>query len=609
MNVVDLIVNTINNSQNGVTFKNMAYNIFCENYQRNIDYIVREITANLSSTYPNGNYPKRTVENLAEYWLLRIALNVLDSTDQRTWSYDTQYAYNDMIRRFNELNVNTVNHNTFTTNTYLANQPTANRSLFTSNSQPNEPIYNQSENKLDVESISDADAMIAFLSQKANEKKQDDQDDVAEHPKQYKVEFSDIGEGDKSSIENFNIKIKTDLGETTSSNQANNKCVDSLKALATEWQEAIANYNASNSNDGDLNQNQDESDKVIEGEFKVKSYNWKLSSFKSMTEEEAVEYRQHELNEAELKQYENIANYSSSVIPIIQEEIKAEAPQPVINTGDLHLVNKLTYLPQSSDISGADEYFNKKHADGKGVITLFGEYGHNSGIYIGDEATRRNILDFNSKIFTINNLDVLVNHIKSSRGGKIMRNSLNCKLVEWVHDMIRMPLRQQTIPLILEGHFKDDLSEYLNHIGLGEEKDSVYDLLMNHVESLGPYMPTFKTLDSIFLSDNHLPTMNVIPAKEWDKCLLGINYTAMVRIPADFKCLGLDVNNIENKHFIGKIDDYKQFFLLEEDIFKIAKTIDSSIKNIRLIIADSSGHVVNFKRVEEPIAIMKIEER
>jgi len=608
MNVVDLIVNTIENSRNGVMFKSVAYNIFAENYQNNINHVVNEITNTLSNSYPDGQYPKRTIENLAEYWLLRIALNILDGGGLNNCSPDIVYAYHDMVRRYEELNVNSVNRNTFATNQQQINPVPTTRSLFRDGSQPSQPMQNRYDHNTNSDSFGSTDDMVAFLSQKMDDEKQDE---TSEFTNQNNVE---------EDIPKRNAFVKpVKLSEKPSKNQFAkidfSKLNFGLDADApleqTDENEKIDSGNPSDWEVVEDTDNQQGQEKVtvINKEVKCKTYKWELTEFKSMTEDEAVDYRKHELNEAELRQYENIANYSNSVIPIIQEQEESEEPESVIKTGDMHLLNKLIYLPQSSDMGGSDEYFNKIHADGKAVISLLAEYGHNSGIFIGDEATRRTILDFNSKIFTINNLDVLVNQIKTSRGGLIMRNLLNCKLSEWVHDMICMPLKQQTIPLILEGHFKDDLGEYLNHVGLGEEKDDVYNLLMNFNTTLGAYMPTFKTLNSVFLKGNHLPMMSVLPVEEYEKTLVAINYTAMVRIPVDFKCLGLDASKAEEKHFIGKIDNYKQFFTLEEDILKIIKSIEPNVKNIRLIIADSSGHVVNFKRVEEAIAIMKIEHR
>lgn len=597
MNVYDVIQAKVESYRTGVRYQQIAYEIFASNYQMNIETVNYRVLEALSMEFQNGNYPKRSIENLAEYWLLKIVINMFSNIG-RPFTVDEKYAHDDMVYRYNELNANTINRNGITTQQYQGISPTSSvQSIFSSGNNVGQSPVEIKPLDPNLSSLESNEGLLALLKGKAKQEEVKEADDNQTSEAETNVE-----QPQPSSNQHTLSEVPKEVEPTSE---------DNTNELPTDWfTEVIGLPKVTPNNDENVKEATEvqPQQEHVEGE-KEKHYAWKLSQYKSMTEEEIVEYREHELNMEELNRYNNIANYSESAIPIIKEQKEDEVPQPIIKTDDLYLTNKIIYLPQSSDIGGSDEYYNNIHAEGKGVITLLAEYGHNSGVYIGDEATRRTLTDFNSKIFTISNLDVLVNLIKASRGGRIMRNLLNCKLSEWVHDMIRMPLKQQTIPLILNGNFKEDLNSYLNHIELNRDMEDAYDLLMNHANSLSNYMPVFKSLCSLYLKGHHLPIMDVIPVDEYDKAIVGVNYTAMVRIPVDFKCLGLDAAECPNNHFIGKIDDYKQFFLLEQSVLNIIKTMDNDVSNIRLIIADSSGHVVNFKRVEEPIAIMKVEKR
>lgn len=622
MNVYDVIQTIIERYRNGVRYQQLAYNVFAANYQYNFDTIVREVTSTLSREFQNCNYPKRSVEILTEYWLLKIVINTMNHIG-RTLNPDETYAYSDIVHRYDEININVVNRNSIVTNHHQGiprNQPTQNpiKRIFNTDGQQQLKVETNFAESNNLPNLDNNDGILALLmsKQKQEESKLEEN----------KVEVSSQLTNSKSIEQepNLNHSIMPIQVNSTSQMEQGEYSSDENKLDLPDgtFTEVIGLPDNSTNDDKivdvvtDVESNTDVNDEnecndtiTQQDNTNNKRYEWRVNQYKSMTEEETVNYAEHELNTEELNRYKNISNYSSSVIPIIEEQKKSDVTLPIIKTDDLHLTNKLIYLPQSSDIGGTDEYYNNIHADGKGVITLLAEYGHTSGVFIGDDATRRTLIDFNSKKFTISNLDVLIKLITASRGGRIMRNLLNCKLSEWVHDMIRIPFREQTIPLILDGNFKEDLNEYLKHIDLNQDIEDAHSLLMNHSSSLGNYMPIFKSLRSLYLDGHHLPVMDLLPVEEYDKCVVGINYTAMVRIPVDFKCLGLDVIECPNSHFIGKIDDYKQFFLLEKSVLDITKTMDSDVNNIRLIIADSSGHVVNFKRVEEPIAIIKIEKR
>lgn len=556
----DTVCKHITSFTRGASYKKIAYEILSSDMEYYFGLIYQRVLEATNEITPNGPVSTKFIHQTVDFWVYRIAIDYLSSIGRALDVYE-EIAMSDMENALSELNVGIYNHQNINSSIYDVSNTTSNRSIFTTDSSNAFPRNTGTNINNYVETKSD-DNILNMLN---------DAKPAEDYVPQQDFEVID------DSINNSNPFVTS----------KNNDLITPLRDNPIVVNEVFS---------------------TDEYTPPVKQHDVELVEYTNMTDDERMDYIAHELNKTELRQLHSLKTITKEIPQLVEQERQAEKPQAIIKTKDMYLVNKVVYVNQVADIAGSDEYYDSIHADGKGVISIFGEYGASSGVYINNDAIRKTILEFNNKIFGVDNLDTLVKQLKDSgRGGNILCNSINYKIVQWVQDLIKLPIKQHTFPLLLTGKFKQDLSEYLDYVGVGDT--SAYDILTNRLQTIQKYIPVFKNVSELYMENKHLPIMDLIPTDEYNKCIIPINYTAMVRIPVDFKAMGLDAMHCAEKHFIAKRSSYEQFYLLEESVLEIIKSIDSNINNIKLNIADTTNHVVTFKRIEDSVGTIKVNDR
>lgn len=597
VSLAETIENYIESFKNGITYQRLAYDVINTNPRNYFDVIYTRVSEFVNQTTPTGALSKKVILQTIEYWILRLSIDYLRSAPAPLNEYERMGLF-DMEDRLRVLNIGTTNQYSVGRPLHsYANNDGSYPNIFATDVD-NRPIVasnnNYGQGIAAYENSKSDDALLKMFSTPAPD----------EQEKAQPADDNDSNVVDTKSEAKATSQYRDPINYPSSPEQVVEPNT-SINEVAIPLDDEEVNDGATKL----FNDTYNNVKAVVERrETLPVAHDVEITTYISMTEEERMEYIEHELNEEELKRYKGMSDYSNKLVPLIEDENKNDKPQSIIKTGDLYLVNRIIHVNQVAEISGCDEYYDAIHADGKGVISIFGEYGSSSGVYVNNEAMRKTIFEFNKKIFSIDNLDTLIKQLKNSgRGGNILRIAINYKIAQWAHGLLNVPLKQQTFPLILEGDFKSDLEAYLQYIGLGGS--SAYQILMNRTSAIQKYLPLFRNVADLYLNNIHLPIMDLIPVDEYNKCIVPINFTAMVRIPIDFKALGLDTNHCEKKHFIAKRSDYEQFYLLEDNVLTTAKKLDADINNIKLIIADTSNHVVEFKRVEDSIATIKVTDR
>jgi hypothetical protein len=606
--IVATVREEIDRYRTSILYRRVCFDIITSDYNYYTSMVINDVERSLSNNYNNQAIPRRVVVDEIEYTIISIALNVLNNErTRRLLDPDEERAAIDMQYRLGELSdalgyqQNNGNNQATRQGGNYGVDPSG---LFVRGSNP-QAHRNQSEQPkgsgFSLDSLRNKGGIASVLrrnKEKASSEGNPNGETVAkpEEPK---------------TINRYESIYGTYSGITPLPSRGGTVSTPTCQESSTPNTDNIQ------TTDRVLDKGSTE---IERQQDKVIVLKWELVEQCAMSEEDKMDYIKHELTPIEQERVAAVSKYGEKATEIVKQQQHVEKKSPVIKTEDVFLTNKIVYTSSIGELSGGENYYKSIQESGKGLVSVIGEYGDCCGIYSPSgyvDTIRNELLGLHEKPFTLTDFNRLfaTDHQahEDDNSGLLLRNIIEQSVQNWVHDITALPAPSKEedefvlahdLEHSLKGYIKDILD--VNGAYSEEYHTKIVNRLMDNVNSLGKYIPTFKSLQDLHLENIHLPIMDMLPNTHYSKCIVPIYYKAIVRLPINFKALGVDTAKVEDKHFIAKRSNFGDFYMLENMVFSMAKSLDNKVNNITLDITDISEDRLTFKRIDKPIAIMSI---